>query len=404
MVKNAFRVAVHNPSSLVFVIVVMSGYIMAYFRASPPLSGVELLWLVGLGVIYSFIGTFIFWLVVASGSVRYKILYLTAQYILGMTILHFARGNGWLAILPLVSHSVVLFSPREAVVPCLLILLGISWNTSQMMTGWVPFFQSALIFGSIVLFAAVFTNLAMREARAREDIERLAFQLEKANRELQAYAAKAEEMFAIKERNRLAREIHDGLGHYLTAMNMQSKVISVLVEKDQVQAQQAIGKLQETILSALADVRHSVAALRSDGITGRHIPEALIPLITESRQSGLPTELTVQGEPRPLSPALELALYRAVQEGLTNIQKHARATQVTICLEYRAQKILLRVEDNGRGAAVNVDDLRGTGNGYGLFGLQERVQLLGGEMRIETGPGAGFRFEIVLPEKEERAA
>ncbi len=333
---------------------------------------------------------------------KLKILYLVVQFLLAMTILQLARGNGWLAILPLVSHSVALFSPREAVIPCLLILAGISWNTSQMMVGWVPFFQSALIFGSIVLFAAVFTNLAVREARAREDIERLTVQLEQANHELQEYASNAEEISAIKERNRLAREIHDGLGHYLTAMNMQSKVVSALIDKDQTQAQHAVGKLQEMILSALADVRQSVAALRSDGITGRHIPEALIPLVTESRQSGLPTELTVLGEPRPLSPALELALYRAVQEGLTNIQKHARATHVTIWLEYREQDVRLQVEDNGHGVSMDFDvDRNGTGKHYGLFGLRERIQLLGGEMRIESAPGAGFRFEIILPEKGE---
>jgi signal transduction histidine kinase len=185
---------------------------------------------------------------------------------------------------------------------------------------------------------------------------------------------------------------------------MQSRVISALVEKDSGHAQQAVSKLQEMILSALADVRQSVAALRSDGITGRHIPEALSPLVTECRQSGLPTELTMLGEPRPLSPALELALYRAVQEGLTNIQKHAGATHVTIRLEYREQDVRLQVEDNGHGASMDFDiDRNGTGKHYGLFGLRERIQLLGGEMRIESAPGAGFRFEITLPEKGESA-
>lgn len=401
MVKNAFRVAIRNPSSLVFVVVVMSGYIMAYLRASPPLSSAELLWLVGLGIIYSFIGTFIFWVVIASGSVKFKILYLVVQFLLGMTILQLARGNGWLAILPLVSHSVAFFSPREAVIPCLLILMGISWNTSQMMVGWVPFFQSALIFGSIVLTVAVFTNLAVREARAREDIERLTAQLEQANRELQDYAAKVEEVTAIKERNRLAREIHDGLGHYLTAMNIQAKVASALIEQNPPQARSAIDKIQGMVLAALADVRQSIAALRMDGISGKHLPEVLIPLITESREAGMATEMIVQGEPRPLSPASELTIYRAVQEGLTNVRKHAQASRVEILLEYRPREIFLQVRDNGRGAVLSMDDLREVRDSYGLFGLRERTQLLGGEMRIATGPGAGFCLEVILPESEE---
>lgn len=399
VIKNAFYVAIRNPSSLVFVVVVASSFVMAYVRAKPPLTNFELLNLMTLGVIYSIIGTLIFWVVVSAGSVSYKILYLIVQFVLGMMIMRLARGNGWLVMLPIVSHSVVLFSPRNAVIPCLLILLGMSWNTTYSMAGWMSFFQWAMVLSSIILFTAVFTNLAMREARAREDIERLAAQLEQANRELQEYAVKVEEMSAIKERNRLAREIHDGLGHYLTAMNMQSKVVSALIEKDLGQAQEAVQKLQEMILSALADVRQSVAALRSDGITAGHLPEALVPLITESRQSGLSTDLTIRGEPKPLLPAVELAVYRAVQEGLTNIQKHSHATHASISLQFRPQGVFLCVEDNGNGADVNLNDAPAVRTSYGLFGLRERVQLLGGDMHIQSAPGAGFRFEITLPEK-----
>jgi signal transduction histidine kinase len=401
VIKNAFRVAIHNPSSLVFVAVVASSFVMAYARAKPPLTGSELLSLVVLGMIYSIVGTLFFWAVIATGSVKYKILYLFIQFILGMLIMHLARGNGWLVMLPIVSHSFVLFSPREALIPCVLILAGMSWSSSQVMGGWMTFLQWTVVLGSIVLFTAIFTNLAMREARAKEDAVRLAAQLEQANRDLQAYAAKAEEMAAIQERNRLAREIHDGLGHYLTAMNMQSKVAAALIEENPFQAKDAVSKLQEMILAALEDVRQSVAALRTDGMTGKHLPEVLEPLVTKSRRAGLATELTIHGEPRPLSPALELALYRAIQEGLTNTQKHARASQVTIRLEYRSRDIFLSVQDNGQGAKISMDNLQEAPGSYGLFGLRERVQLLGGEMRIETEPGAGFRVEIILPESLE---
>ena len=90
-----------------------------------------------------------------------------------------------------------------------------------------------------------------------------------------------------------------------------------------------------------------------------------------------------------------------MQEGLTNIQKHANARQVKIFPRYRSNEVFLRVGDNGKGAVVNLGDLTGVRKSYGLFGLRERVQLFGGEMRIESAPGAGFRFEIRLPDNME---
>jgi signal transduction histidine kinase len=399
-VKN-FRLALKHPTSWVFLFVLAAGLVMAFARADPPLNRAETAGILLLSAIYLFLGTVVFIGVLQSGSPGSKILYLVIQICLGMVILYLSRGNGWLLMLPLASHSVALFSPREAVLPCIVIALGIAWNTSQTLSNWVPFLQSAIVFGSAVFFAAVFTDISIRDARRREEIERLAAQLAEANRALRDYTAKAEEMAALQERNRLAREIHDGLGHYLTAMNLQANLATALIEVDPERARQALVRLQAMLLEALADVRRSVAALRSEPVLGVDLLAALEVLVKESCSAGLAVEFAVNGEARSLPAASELTLYRAVQEGLTNVRKHAQASQVNVQLDYLPQRVGLSIRDNGAGSALGMGDLDLLKSSFGLFGLRERVRLLGGEMHIQTNPGNGFLLEINLPVETE---
>jgi signal transduction histidine kinase len=397
MIKKYFPLALHHPTSWIFLFVLVAGLVMSYARAEPPLSPRESFWIVLLSLVYLFVGTIVFIKVLTTGSPLSKILYLSFQICLGTLILYLGRGNGWFVMLPLASHSVALFSPREAVIPCVLITLAIAWNTSRFIPNWIPFLQSALVFGSAVLFAAVFTDISIRDTRRKEEIERLAARLEEANRALRDYTAKAEELAAAQERNRLAREIHDGLGHYLTAMNLQVNIAAALIDQDPERARQALDKLQSMLQEALADVRRSVATLRSEPGLGRNLPEALELLVEGCRAAGLAGELAINGEPCSLPPAIELTLYRAVQEGLTNIRKHANAQQVTVLLDYRPGEISLCIQDDGAGSELDLDDLALLKSSFGLFGLRERAQLLGGEMSIQTAPQKGFRMEITLP-------
>lgn len=399
-VKN-FRVALKHPTSWVFLFVLAAGLVMAFARAAPPLTTQEIAGILFLSAIYLFLGTVGFIAVLQSGSPGSKILYLVIQISLGMLILYLSRGNGWLLMLPLASHSVALFSPREAVFPCIVITLGIAWNTSQTLSNWVPFLQSAMVFGSAVFFAAVFTDISIRDARRREEIERLAAKLAEANRALRDYTAKAEELAALQERNRLAREIHDGLGHYLTAMNLQANLAAALLEVDPERARQALVRLQAMILEALADVRRSVAALRSEPVLGVDLFAALEALVKESCAAGLAVGLAVTGDARSLPAAIELTLYRAVQEGLTNVRKHAQASQANVQLDYLPQGVGLSILDNGAGGSLGMGDLDLLKSSFGLFGLRERVRFLGGEMHIQTNPGKGFLLEITLPVETE---
>ena len=158
-------------------------------------------------------------------------------------------------------------------------------------------------------------------------------------------------------------------------------------------AQDALDKAQRLTQEGLAAVRHSVSALRESPLENQTLVEALERLALELREAGLVTELTIEGDPAKRDPKIELTLYRAVQEGLTNVRKHARASRVDIWLRYMPEQTSLTVKDNGVG--TNLAD-RHSGS-FGLIGIQERVQLLNGRIEIKTALQQGFQFTITLP-------
>jgi signal transduction histidine kinase len=260
--------------------------------------------------------------------------------------------------------------------------------------GWHLVPTASLAFAFAVLFTLVFTLLAVSSERSRWEVQRLAGELSEANRKLRAYAVQAEELAATRERNRLAREIHDSLGHYLTVVNVQIEAARALQERDPTRMRDALAKAQSLTQEGLREIRGSVAALRASPLDNKPLAAALQQFVDESRAAGLAVELQVLGEARALSPQAALTLYRAGQEGLTNVRKHAQATAVRLALDYReAANVCLSVSDNGTGAANGAD----TATGFGLLGLRERTQLLGGTVRVQTAPGAGFALEVEIP-------
>lgn len=239
-------------------------------------------------------------------------------------------------------------------------------------------------------FVLIFTRIALREVEARQEIERLAAELRQANRQLREYAVQVEELAVTQERNRMAREIHDTLGHYLTIINVQLGAGQAVLAQDPEKARQAMQKAQKLAQDGLADVRRSIASLRGSAVE-RPLPQALADLLAEAQAAGIVAELDVLGEPRSLDPRAHLTLYRAAQEGLTNTRKHANASRVDLILDYRRpDQAALRVVDNGVGAAR-------TGDGFGLMGLRERVQLLDGSLEVETAVGQGFALHVQVP-------
>ena len=324
------------------------------------------------------------------------VIYFTVQISLAAGICY-ASANvrdkrlAWLVLLPPIAHSVILLRWTGVMLVTSLnvaVLAGlvVFWY------GWKALPNSLLAFSFAVLFTLVFTLLSASSERSRLQMEKLAGELGEANARLRQHAVQVEELSVTRERNRLAREIHDSLGHYLTVVNVQIEAARTLWDQDPVRARDALAKAQTYTREGLQDIRRSVATLRASPLDNKTLVEALQQIVAENNGTGLPAELRVLGKSRALSSPVELTLYRAGQEGLTNVRKHAQARNAGLVLNFEtATEVCLTVSDNGIGAEQNITD------GFGLLGLRERAQLLGGEIKVQTSPGAGFTLGIKVP-------
>ncbi len=380
------RLAAGRNDHLVFIIVVIAAY-LSTFSAALQWSWPEIIGLSAAGMVYSVVGIYGYEFCERTHSLPARLVYLAIQIPLSAVIVYFSRGAGWIVTLPLVSNSVVLLQRRWAVVVGA-ILAAIYIALMGALYGWTFTVQISIQYVAATLFVAASTQIAVNEQAARAQVERLAAEVGEANRKLRQYAAQVEELAMAKERNRLAREIHDSLGHYLTAINMQIEAARAVMDTDRARVLDALDNAQSLTKEGLADVRRSVAALRALPMQDRLLTEALAALADECGAAGLRVEFAIAGAPRPLAPQAELTLYRAAQEGLTNVHKHARASHVALRLEY-GDGVRLIVQDDGAGSSQ--------ADGFGLMGVRERVHLLGGKVNIHTAPEQGFRLEIELP-------
>lgn len=374
-----------------FVVVVVASYVSFFTAADVTFTGFEILALAVVGLLYTAIGTYGFENYVVSAPLGTKILYYALQFplVMGIWVLSHFSGAFWLLLLPLVSHGSVLFN--GAGVWVIGALTALIFGVSQgILGGWQMGLTATLSFAPGVVFVVIFTQMTMSESRAREQVERLAQDLAAAHQTLAQYAVQAEELATAKERNRLAREIHDSLGHYLTAINVQLEVARTLSESDPSQVLQPLERAQALTKEGLHEVRRSVAALRASPLEGKSLMTVLAALVEDLQTSGIATSFEVQGELHSLPPQLELALYRVMQEALTNVRKHAQARHAEVSLAYTTEDVRLRVRDDGVGSDAPT-------GGFGLVGLRERVQLLGGDLHCASEPDAGFTLEARIP-------
>ena len=306
----------------------------------------------------------------------------------GLLFLSPVRGFFGIIVFPLCAQAVFLLRPPGAtVVNAYLFAATIAvWGIPN---GWSAAWDAVLSYSTGFVFTIVFTIITRQSLDARARAEALRLEVEDANRQLQEYALQAGDLATTRERNRLAREIHDGVGHYLTVIKTQLDATASLLPAQPDKARETVVKAARLASEALDDVRRSVGALRTD--TSRPpLPEALKELITQG--SPVPT-FAVEGAPRAVSSAVEHALFRAAQEGLTNIRKHAQATSALLVLDFRApQRVRLELSDNGVGAA------RLSSNpGFGLVGLRERIELLGGQIETANRLNGGFALTVEVP-------
>ncbi|MFD4988719.1 sensor histidine kinase [Streptomyces sp. NPDC058374] len=218
-----------------------------------------------------------------------------------------------------------------------------------------------------------------------------------------ARARETEERAATQERLRIARELHDVVGHHLSLINVQSAAALRRLTKDPAagagQAAEALGAVKDASREALRELRATLGVLRDAGEAAPTAPAPGLARIGEltdaARAAGLTVTVHRTGRPGPLPVEADLAAYRIVQESLTNVARHARATRAEIRLDGDGERLTVTVTDDGRGPVA--DPARTGPPGSGVAGMRERARALGGDLTAEAAPGGGFAVRATLP-------
>lgn len=240
-------------------------------------------------------------------------------------------------------------------------------------------------------------SLRLRRAYLAE-LEHRAARLERA-RESDSRAAR------VEERSRIARELHDVVAHHVSVMTVQAGAARRVLDRDPDAAREAMSTIEEIGRSTLNEMRRIVGVLRTDRdevAAGRELsPQPGLhevgDLVDHVRETGLSVQLWIEGQPRPLSPGVDLAAYRLIQEALTNSMKHAGPqARAWVRISHTAHDLLIQIEDDGRGVAAALAAGEDS-PGHGLVGMRERVALYGGELRIGPRQGGGYEVRARFP-------
>jgi signal transduction histidine kinase len=260
----------------------------------------------------------------------------------------------------------------------LLVLIGIINRSDDLHYG------SELPFSIVIITIAVSlgTTMRLRGAQARNALAR-AHELE----------AERERVLA-QERARIARELHDVIAHSVSVMIVQAGAARMSLNGDSPRASESILAVERAGRQALDEMRRLLGMLRQDSAEPQLSPQPglrdIKTLAEQVRAAGLPVELEVVGEPLQLGPGVDLTAYRIVQEALTNAIKHAGPTTARLRVVFASDAVELEVTDHGRGG-------RATGEGHGLVGMRERVELYYGSLDVGPRPDGGFRVYARLP-------
>lgn len=255
---------------------------------------------------------------------------------------------------------------------------------------------SATMSLSLMLFFAAAAYVVRLELNKRLEIQSLNAklheswnQLEETNRKLTEYARKVEDIAVVSERNRLAGEIHDELGHNLTALILEIGICGKLIDRDIDKTKAELLKASELAKNALSDVRGYISSIKPSNIEGLTGVRALSELISAFQEStGISVRFAVSEQQYRLSPSVDVTVYCAVQEVLTNSAKHGQANTVLIDLRFKERMVELLIKDNGRGCNQLV-------KGVGLKTMEERIGTLGG--RTDFSCNDGFAIKAAIP-------
>ncbi|RAJ57946.1 signal transduction histidine kinase [Streptomyces sp. KhCrAH-43] len=290
-------------------------------------------------------------------------------------------------------YSAAVYSPYRvatlAALPVSVALVGTSGNS---VTPVVPNEYIALL----ILIPMAVAAVGLRTWKLRSDEGRARLSV------LEREQAEALSRAVEHERARIARELHDVVTHNVSVMIIQAGAARTIMKSSPERAGEALLAVEAGGRAAMTELRHVMGLLTATAEDGAANSGAVVPapqpgldqlevLVGRVREAGLPVELTVTGEPRPLPPGVELTAYRVVQEALTNTVKHATGASAAVTVEYGTRRLRVEVTDTGGGPGA------GSGSGRGLIGLRERLAVHDGTLATGGRAGGGYRVEALIP-------
>ncbi len=341
---------------------------------------------------------------------RFTYTYLLSIFVLSLIVGSFAspllRLFGFIVIFCVVLQARAAFGRRGLWLVLSVLLLTALLDTvlmrevgSETATLWTPLQLVLLLVG--LAFVQTFTGLGVQERAARMRNEELVTELRTTQEQLRTYAVHAEELATMRERTRIAREIHDTLAQGLVAIKMQLETGQVLLDTSPQDARQHIEYACKLAGEHLHEARTSILELRTDALHGQSLSEALTTLVATwkpkqiTSDAGAYFHMEAPMQEIPIVPVVGPALYRVAQEALQNATRHGHASRVEIELSLEAEMLCLTITDDGTG--FDPATIRQSGTGFGMLGMHERMRLLKGSVDILSTPGAGTQVVAMVP-------
>jgi signal transduction histidine kinase len=335
---------------------------------------------------------------------RYPLAVLLVMAVVGLFTNHYHIADGgwalnalWLALYGAGAYGREPWRDRVRVVAVAAMMGSICYELStvdlaefgdnRFLVGFLTVASNILVVVWVWWFGDVMRARAEREALLAERTVQLEHEREEKARRA-----------VIDERVRIARELHDVVAHHVSLMGVQAAAARRVLGRQPDKAEEALTAIEGASRQAVAEMHRLLGVLRHEGERESFAPQPslsqLPSLVGQIRDAGLPVELSVEGEERPVPPSVDLSAYRIVQEALTNTLKHAGPAKAAVRVRYGETALDIEVMDDGRGPAVNGN---GASGGNGLVGMRERVGMLGGELQAGYYPGVGFSVRAHLP-------
>lgn len=286
-------------------------------------------------------------------------------------------------------HTVIWFTLITTLINAAMKIALVGFHPQEHYIIWSALIMQAIVF---LVVGYMIVSLIGWQRKARND-------LAEANRKLAHYAGTLEQLSVSRERNRLARELHDTLAHTLSGSAVQLEAVNSLWDANPAQARRMLDQSLIAIRSGLTETRRALQDLRASPLEDLGLKLALKNLAeTNAERMGLQLTLQLTNHLDRLSPAIEQTIYRIAQEAMTNIDRHANANKMSVELAWAGETTLkLIISENGQG--FDPAQLK-PNRQFGLQGMKERAEMIGGKLQVDSQPGRGTTVSLTVPVEE----